>query len=240
MRFLYSVLLLMCGFFIRPALAEFCDGKVSVAIVLLTDASQSIDTAEWETMRTGLVAAFRHPDVINAIMDSECGRIAVAEVQWSAPNMQKTSVPWRVLDSPASSMAFADELARQQKHFNDATSIASAIRYGRSMFVHLPWTPLRKVLDVAGDGPDDNDLVYGGMWEARTSSHLYQEREEAVRAHITINGLSINDHDGKVNIHAYYQNSVVSPDGFHIGILRYTDFATAIRRKLVIEIAMAE
>ena len=51
--------------------------RVDLELVLAVDISQSMDQDEHELQRNGYVDAFRHKDVVNALMSGPEGRIAV-------------------------------------------------------------------------------------------------------------------------------------------------------------------
>jgi hypothetical protein len=50
-----------------PALAQADEFDVDLELVLAVDVSRSMDVEEQRTQREGYIAAFRHPDVIDAI-----------------------------------------------------------------------------------------------------------------------------------------------------------------------------
>ena len=64
---------------ISPAFAADLD--VDLQLVLAVDVSRSMDVDEQRLQRDGYVAAFRHPDVLQAIADGALGRIAVSYVE---------------------------------------------------------------------------------------------------------------------------------------------------------------
>ena len=72
MRALLVALALLAGW---PAAAA---ERVDLALVLAVDISGSIDPDEAKLQRQGDVDAFRHPQVIEAIVGGGHGRIAVA------------------------------------------------------------------------------------------------------------------------------------------------------------------
>lgn len=90
---------------------------------------------------------------------------------------------------------------------------------------------MRKVIDISGDGPNNSG----------TAVHL--TRQAVVRRGITINGLPIMVRPGDgyydvLDLHVYYENCVIGgPGAFLLTIKALDQFAEAIRRKLVLEIA---
>jgi hypothetical protein len=117
--------------------------------------------------------------IVRAILGGPNGRIAVAYYEWSDSWMQKLLIDWTLLDSEASIAAFAQRLADAPISIARRTSISGAIRYAIPLFGRSPYEPTRKVLDISGDG-SNND---GGL--------VTDMRHEALKERIAINGLPI-------------------------------------------------
>src|SRR5689334_1738378 len=99
--------------------------RVDLELVLAVDVSRSMDEQEHALQRDGYVQAFRHKDVINALMSGPQGRIAVAYMEWAAETYQ--IIPWTIIDSEASALAFSDKLAAAQPYAERRTSISTAL-----------------------------------------------------------------------------------------------------------------
>src|SRR5690349_23417909 len=87
--------------------------KVDLELVLAVDISQSMDEDEHALQRNGYVDAFRHRDVVNALMSGPEGRIAVVYMEWAGDFDPIVAVPWTIIDSEESAHAFADRLAKE-------------------------------------------------------------------------------------------------------------------------------
>ena len=102
-----------------------------------------------------------------------------------------------------------------------------------AVFASLPVRAERYVLDISGDGPNND----GG--------YVVHARERLINAGVTINGLPIlNDRPAPSgyprlqNLSHYFENCVVGGAGsFQVAAESFEDFAVAIRLKLVQEIA---
>ena len=82
-----------------------CAGEpVDIELVLAVDVSGSVDGAELALQREGLAAAFRDPEVTDAITALPRG-VGVALVVWAG--VQETAVAWRRLTDRASAEDFA-------------------------------------------------------------------------------------------------------------------------------------
>lgn len=198
---------------------------VELELVLAVDTSASVDNAEFRLQMGGIANAFRHEDVIAAIrLYGETG-IAVTLVQWSAGDQQAQSVRWHHVRDTAGGEAFAAAVERAPRRFAvNTTAIGSALRYSTRLFSTSPYRGRRRSIDLSGDGRSNAGLIADA------------ERDRAVAAGITVNGLAILN--GDVKLERYYRINVIGgPASFVMTAENFTDFARAIRDKLLREIA---
>ena len=215
---LLAVLLGLVG---MQARAETVDLK----LVLAVDASGSVNETRFELQKRGYSAAFRHPSVLRAIQSGANARIAVTMVQWTGPALQVQVVPWTVVGDEASMHGFAAMIdAAPRRLFSGGTSISGAIDYGSRLIETCPHQAARSVIDVSGDG---------GNNRGRAASSA---RDEAVAAGIVINGLPILELDPTLDEH-YLANVIGGPNAFMVPARTFAEFADAILKKLIIEIA---
>jgi hypothetical protein len=229
--FVLATLLLAAG---APAQDKKEDKKeVDLALALAVDISGSIDPDEARLQRDGYVQAFRDRAIIRAILGGANGRIAVTYYEWSDAWMQKLLVDWTLLDSEAAIEAFARRLSNAPISIARRTSISGAIRYAIPLFGRSPYDPNRKVLDISGDG-SNND---GGL--------VTDMRHEALKERIVINGLPImNDRPNpfgfpnETDLDRYYLHCVTGgPRSFVEVAKNFEDFPRAVRKKLLQEVA---
>ena len=215
-----------------PAVAQ--DKKdVDLALAMAIDISGSIDPDEAHLQRKGYVDAFRDPVIVKAILGGPNGRIAVAYYEWSDSWMQKLLLDWTLLDSEGAISAFAQRLADAPISIARRTSISGAIRYAIPLFGRAPYEPTRKVLDISGDG-SNND---GGL--------VTDMRHEALKERISINGLPImNDRPdpfgfpNESDLDQYYLHCVTGGPRSFVEVARsFEDFPRAVRKKLLQEVA---
>ena len=206
---------------------------VDLELALAIDVSRSIDAAEAQLQREGYIKAFRDPEVIAAIETGMLGRIAVGYFEWAGFSQADIIVNWTVIDSAASANAFADALGQGIPISASRTSISGAIDFAWPWFDGNGFEGIRRVVDVSGDGPNNwGDLVT-------------EARDRAVAAGVTINGLPILDPGGGLfsrfnieNLDLYYRDCVIGGTGAFLEVAAdFNDFARAVRRKLVLEIA---
>lgn len=198
---------------------------VDLALVLAIDVSNSVDWFEYQMQKRGLAYAIQDREVVDAIQRGSLGRIAISVVQWSGARSQRVAIPWTILSDAAS----ADGLSRTlnfmpREYGGHATSISGAIAFATEMLANPPFNALRKVIDVSGDGRDNVDPRPDLL------------RDAAVAAGISINGLAIENDEPDLRQH-YRQFIIGGPGAFVIAIKRYEDFAEAMKKKLLREIA---
>jgi hypothetical protein len=206
---------------------------VDLELVLAVDVSLSVDSEEAQLQRQGYVQAFRDPLVVDAIGGGILGRIAVTYFEWANSAHTQLIVGWTLIDSPAAAERFAAALAARRPGPAHYTSISGAIDFGAALFKDNGFEGTRQVIDVSGDGPNNwGDLVI-------------HARDRAVAKGITINGLPILDQStgpfsryNIPNLDLYYRDCVIGgPAAFIVVAEDFTAFASAIRRKLILEIA---
>lgn len=204
---------------------------VDLALVLAVDASRSIDDWEYNLQREGYVTAFSDPQVIKAIRSGPYGAIAVAYVEWSSDDQQAVLADWTLIRDEASAEGFAAKLKASDRHFMARTSISGGVDFSVAMLGESGIQATRRAIDVSGDGV--NNL----------GRPVRDARDDAVKSHITINGLAIiNDRPqgwgSPIPLDEYYRDNVIGgPGAFMLVAKDFQSFGEAIRRKLVMEIA---
>jgi hypothetical protein len=225
-------LLLLAALFAFPAPAQ-AQTAVDLELALGIDVSRSIDAGEARLQRQGYIQAFRDPELIEAIETGILGRIAVGYYEWAGYGHADIIVDWTVIDGAASANAFADRLQQDLPLSASRTSISGAIEFAQPWFDDNGFEGTRRVIDISGDGPNN----WGNL--------VTTARDQAVAAGITINGLPILDPGGGpfsrfniANLDLYYRDCVIGGTGaFLVVAADFNDFARAVRRKLVLEIA---
>jgi hypothetical protein len=199
--------------------------EVDLELVLMVDASGSVDQQEYRLQRGGYIQAFRDPRVIDAIGSGYRRKIAVAYIEWTGPSLQAAIADWTVLSDAGSIEAFAQRLqAAPRVLFGGGTSVSGAIQYGAESIDANRFAAQRKVIDVSGDGANTSGPP------AKTA------RDRAVARGFTINGLPILTDEPALD--RYYRDEVIGgPGAFMIPAKSFEDFAKAIRTKLIREIA---
>ncbi len=215
-------------------LARAADVPVDLELILAVDVSRSMDIDEQQLQRDGYVAALTHPDVLSAITEGRHGRIALSYVEWAGPETHYKVVDWRVIDGLEAGRAFAAELAQAPIQRFRGTSISNGLVFVAPQFDNNGYVAARRVIDVSGDGPNNMGIP------------IDLAREPVIGAGITINGLPImikraSGFASIDNLDVYYEDCVIGGFGAFLVVVQSADqFAEAIRRKLVLEIAGVE
>ncbi|HMB46654.1 MAG TPA: DUF1194 domain-containing protein, partial [Afifellaceae bacterium] len=231
-----SPLAFAIALFAAPAAAQLhpqpeTQVEVDLELVLAVDVSRSMDLEEQALQRAGYVAAFRHPEVIAAIGSGLTGRIAVTYLEWAGAGLQFHRVDWMLIDGADSAHAFADKVASAPIGRERRTSISAGLITAAGLLAASPFAAMREVIDVSGDGPNNEGMP------------VLEARRIVLERGVTINGLPILVRPGggfynAVDLDIYYENCVIGgPAAFLLTVESPDRFATAIRRKLVLEIA---
>jgi len=207
---------------------------VDVALVLAVDVSRSMSPDEIRIQRRGYAEAITSPEVMRAIGQGAHGQIALTLFEWAADFHVREIVGWTIVATPADAQAVADRLLERSDAGATRTSISGAITQGMRLLDALPYTAERRVIDVSGDGPNNQGLP------------VTQARDAALAQGITINGLPLMTEDGFASwfsipdLDTYYRRCVIGgPGSFMIPVHGWDQFPEAVRRKLVLEIGTA-
>lgn len=219
-----------------PALAQD-PITVDVELVLAVDVSRSMDPSEQIIQRMGYAAAFRSAEVQGAIFDGGWGRVAVTYVEWAGARAQVQRIPWSLIDSPAAAESLAAGIESLPLIGASRTSISAALDYAAGLFADPTHRGLRRIIDISGDGPNNDGRA------------VTAARDAVAAQGITINGLPLLTNDASrsdafggwstiADLDAYYRDCVIAgPGAFAIAVTNWDNFAAAIRRKLVLELA---
>jgi hypothetical protein len=205
---------------------------VDVELILAVDVSYSMDMDELAIQREGYAQAIVSKEFLQALKTGPNGKVAVTYFEWAASSDQKIIIPWRVIDGPESADAVASEIMKTPIRRASRTSISGAIYFAMPLFDESPYKGLRRVIDISGDGPNNNGAPVSGA------------RDEALSKGIVINGLPIMVKEPSYstmdidNLDYYYEDCVIGgPGSFVVTIKDREKFKEAIRTKLLLEVA---
>jgi hypothetical protein len=205
---------------------------VDLELVLLADASGSIDDREIFFQRRGYAEAITDPDILAAIGLGTDGKIAVTYVEWGDAASQEVVVPWTIIDGADAAAGFAAVLMATPRKAFGRNAIGSALTYAHLLIESNGINGFRRVIDLSGDSANS----WGGV-------PIEVARQAAVAADIVINGLAIlcRDCSGRPGYYdleeAYRRDIIGGPAAFVVTADEDQSFAEAVRKKLLLEIA---
>ena len=152
--------------------------RTDVELVLLADASGSIDDAEILFQRQGYADAITDPQILSVIRSGAYGKIALTYVEWGSTESQEVVVPWTVIGDEASAKAFAKRLMAEPRRAFGRNAIGNAIAFAQALIETNDVEGFRKVIDLSADSANN----WGGI-------PIEIARQKAIDAGIIINGL---------------------------------------------------
>ncbi len=198
-------------------------------LVLLADASGSIDAREIAFQREGYAEAITDPDVLEAIASTAYGSIAVVYVEWATN--QAVVADWTLIDGADSAARFAEELRGKPRQAYGRNAIGSALLEGLRLIEDNEYVGWRRVIDFSGDSA-----------RSFTGPSIAEARARVLAADITINALPIlrPDDPGRAHggLEALYAEQIIGGRGaFVVTAEDRGAFAEAVKRKLILEIS---
>ena len=197
----------------------------ALALVLAVDVSASVTADSYILQRDGIARAFADPRLAEAISAVPRG-IEVLVLEWSGPDKIVVTVDWtRVGDAP-SAIGFAAAVRASRRSSAGITAIGPALIAAAAAFEHLPEPAAHRIIDISGDG-----IANFGLPPAVA-------RDRIVAHGIAINGLAILTEEPWLA--DYFRSDVIGgPSAFVVIARTFDDFAEAMLRKLVQEVADA-
>jgi len=228
-----KALLWIAAFFALTATPVEADEDVDLELVLLADASGSIDNGEILFQRRGYAEALQDPLILSAIRNGAYGRIAVAYVEWGDLDHQDVVAGWTVIDGTESAAAFGASLEAAPRRAFGRNSIGAALLKGAELINDPTHEGFRKVIDFSGDSANN--------WNGPP---LEEARQAVLAEGIVINGLAIlcrYCETGRASfgdLEAEYAERIIGgPGSFVVSAVDRPSFAEAVRRKILLEVA---
>lgn len=248
-----------CALLVACALA-FClstqtaaaEDAVDTALVMAVDISQSVDEDRYRLQMEGIAQALEDKDVIRVVTSGPRHAILFTLIGWA--DRPKVLLPWTWIASASDAAAVAKMLRSLPSANGEYTCVGRLLKYLSDVTLKpLPVKADRVVIDVSGDGPDN----------CTSLQYVDDLRNRLVQDGVIINGLPILE-DGKESeierwnrapgstqsefplpskedartLTMWYEQHVMGgPGAFVITAEGYEDFARAIRRKFIQEIA---
>lgn len=202
---------------------------VDVALVLAVDSSTSVSPGEYRLQQEGIAAAFRAPDVVDAMR--QAGRVAVSVVFWGSETLAKPQSDWFVIADGADAEDFARTVGSMPRKVTGDTGLGAGLMASLAKLESLDICSVRKIINVSGDGEETRALR-----GKRRFAPPPQVRDLAESRNVEINALAISNEE-KGLAQYFTSNVITGPDAFVMEAANYADFAQALQRKLIREIS---
>jgi hypothetical protein len=185
-------------------------------LLLLVDASGSIDAAEYALQHEAYVSVLSDPEIVALLAGAEVAIVEFAETP-------QVVVDWTPDPRAAAAAYAAHRRLTETPGPTSTTGIARALALAVAM---LDGRAGRRVIDISGDGPDNVDWL-GPLWSQRDLARGFG---------IEINGLAIPTPE-EPEIERYYAENVIT--GFLEVSRDHVDFERSLWLKMSLEIAGA-
>jgi len=197
---------------------------VDLALVFAVDVSSSVDEGDYKLQMDGISAALRKPLTLHHVQAGPQRKIAISLVQWSSAKKQVVTLQWQILADRSGIEVAAKRIETQQRQWSPGgTGMAAALIYCVDLLNAFPLPARRKLIDVSGDGEDNE----GG--------NVALARAAALASGITINGLPIIE--GSEFIEEYYRSQIIGgPGAFLEPAANILAFGAAMESKLLREL----
>lgn len=218
--------------YLFPSMVQATEVEVDVELFLAVDVSRSMTEEELDIQRLGYAEALTSPDVLRAIQNGLIGRIAITYVEWAGTNAQRVVIPWQILSTAEHAEDIATTIATTHGSSMERTSLSGALDYAVRDFDGNGFVGLRRVIDISGDGPNNE------------GAPVLDARDAALAQGFILNGLPLMTEDvlshiwGIPDLDTYYIRCVIGgPGSFVIPVSDWQAFAPAVKRKLILEIS---
>ncbi|MEM9430077.1 MAG: DUF1194 domain-containing protein [Pseudomonadota bacterium] len=195
-----------------------------LALALALDVSSSVDKTERQLQLEGLARALEDRSVREAIFSIPGTTIALMVFEWSGQSDQDVISPWVEVATPADLDSLSADIRRTTKRKpNRPTALGAALEFARVELSRV--SCFEQKIDVSGDGRNNDGIP---------PERLYEWRNFGM---ITVNALSIGSETKGLS--RYFEDLVIrGPGAFVVEADDYSDYARAIREKLIREIGV--
>ena len=204
------------------------------ALALGLDVSGSVDAREYRLQIDGVAVALSDPEVRDKLFAMPSAPVRLMVYEWSGPSDQAIVVPWTQIDSVAA-LDVVIETLRQTRRRDATPGTALGVAMSQGAY-HLSqqsgcW---KQTLDISGDG------------ESNLGPRPRDVKPSLQGKNITINALVIGADDPNIGdirqseigeLASYFRAEViVGPDAFVLTAIGFSDYARAMRDKLLREL----
>jgi Ca-activated chloride channel family protein len=186
-----------------------------LCLVLLLDASGSVDAKEWELQAKATAEAISTPAIVEKITHGQYGRIVVTAMEWSSSTV--VILPWTQIANMGDAKSVALVLATYQRRQSGSTAVGDALLAAAAAIRAAP-DCVRHVVDISSDGTSNAGS------DPRAAVLALQAMD------VNVNALVIEDEIGVLDFYKRTVSGFVMP-------ATWESYAQAIKAKLTLEIA---
>ena len=196
-------------------------------MTLALDVSSSVDAAEYRLQLGGVADALEDAEVRRALFQIPGATVALQVFEWSGVHDQVVIHDWIEVRGPDDLTAMVAVIRAHKRGFsNNATGLGHALAFALRQLSRAPACGQQKI-DVSGDGQSNVGIP---------PQQLYTLEDFG---DVTVNGLAISSDEEALA--RYYRFFVIrGPGAFVEEAADYTDYAEAIRRKLIRELGVPQ
>lgn len=216
-------------------LPGMADAACRQALALGLDVSESVDAFEYRLQLDGVAAALGSPVVQEVLFAQTEAPVEVLVYEWSGPENQTVIIPWTPIVTPVDLAQVMDGLRSYPRSVAaPTTAIGSAMLAGFAFLDQRPdcW---KRTLDLSGDGQTNTGPRPQDISDVRTPTG------------VIVNGLVIGSGNLRGDderfadikeLSSYYRANVIRGPGSFVEVaLGFEDYAAAMERKLLRELA---
>lgn len=209
------------------ASAQELDPCVDVALVLAVDGSGSVDNREYQFQQQAIARSFRDPEVMAAL--KMAGTVSVAVVFWGDASKPVYPTEAVTIHDTSDAERFSRIIENLPRRTLGNTGLGAGLTAALDRFGNMGCAH-RSIINVSGDGKETN-VPRQRLQTARAG----QARDRARSMNVTINALVISS--AERGLYDYYKRKVITgPGAFVMEISDYSDYAEALKMKLIREI----
>lgn len=204
------------------------------ALALGLDVSGSVDAREYRLQIDGVAVALSDPEVRDKLFAMPSAPVRLMVYEWSGPSDQAVLVPWTAIDSIAA-LDLVIETLRQtrRRDATPGTALGVAMSQG-AFYLSQQRACWKRTLDISGDGksnlgPRPRDVKPGLEGKDITVNALVIGVDDPAGGDIRQSEIG--------ELASYFRAEVIlGPDAFVLTALGFSDYARAMRDKLLREL----
>lgn len=198
--------------------------RCALALAFALDVSASVNSREYDIQKGGLAQAMRDPEVVEAVL-AKAGSVWLLAYEWSASLQQAVIQDWAQMRDLGAIQDFAAALDAHGRRFGrSSTALGQGLSFGMKQFASLPARCDRLVIDVSGDGVNNDGVSPEALRDAGRLEDF------------TINGLVIAG--ATPDPVPYYRENVIYGSDAFMMVARngFEDYPDLIKGKLLREL----